>query len=310
MGELIHAAAVSVLSEWEDLLGSGRQPEDFRRVYFGDEFCMHLIPSPDELEQAFGLAQAMGLEFTMATPYVTSKALETLRLALERLASLDHTAEVVLNDWGALHLVHREYPGFRKLLGRTLVRQKRGPRIKFMKGRIPDEGYRTFQRSHLSTDGFAAFARDYGLSRVELDNVPQGADLELEVAGLTAALHLPYVYASTTRICLIHAFTYDKFVPVDSYLRCPRPCLTRALKVDTRFRNENTKGESLTDDPVSVPESGSPFGMYCKGNSLYYENSSLPENLAQLNVDRLVHHRFLQLEDEGYSSDHIGLVRL
>ena len=39
-----------------------------QRVYFGNEFCEHLIPEEDALEQALGSAAERGLRLSLLTP--------------------------------------------------------------------------------------------------------------------------------------------------------------------------------------------------------------------------------------------------
>ena len=39
---------------------------DFTRLYFGQEFCQNLIPSPDELEQAYYISKQLGWNGAMS----------------------------------------------------------------------------------------------------------------------------------------------------------------------------------------------------------------------------------------------------
>ncbi len=49
---------------------------NFSRLYFGNEFCQHLLPSVLEMEEALNFIGA--LDFTFVTPYVTDEGLMRL----------------------------------------------------------------------------------------------------------------------------------------------------------------------------------------------------------------------------------------
>src|SRR3990172_9007931 len=77
------------------------------RLYFGNEFCDHLIPSPRTLSEALALSRELGLRFSLVTPMVTDSGID----ALGRLfRSLPDGSEVIASDWGVLRLVRTEFP--------------------------------------------------------------------------------------------------------------------------------------------------------------------------------------------------------
>ena len=304
--------AVSNLKEFRFLQESGHDFSAYKRLYFGDEFCMHLIPTPGEVRELHEFAREAGLGFTLVTPYVTSRGLEKLDEAFKVLAELEPEAEVVANDWGVLHFVNREYPSFRKHLGRGLNKLKRGPRILYMKGMVPEEGYKTSCRASLSSDEFQEFAQKYSLGMVEIDNVKQELVLDIEDAPFTTALHVPYVYVSTTRICLTAAFHRNKLVPVDSYEPCPRPCLNAAFEMETQFKPWPQRGNPFSYEQAKQVEGkppAEPFHMVYKGNGIYYRNYDLPENFDALCVSRIIHHHPPQFA-EGAVQEPMGTVRM
>jgi len=292
---------------------SGEKLEEFERLYFGDDFCMHLIPTPEQLRRACRLAREHGCGFTFVTPYVTTGALGRLRAALDLLAELEPAAEVSAADWGVLSMLNRDYAGLTRVLGRTLVRQKAGPRLGRMSGKIPDEAVRVFSGSNLGTDGFAKLVSQFGIARVELENLPQGLQLELDRGkDFELSLHVPYVYTSTSRMCFLRIFTEDDFALADSGKACSKPCLDRAFLMRTEFKPWPQRGNPLSYEQARETEGGPPqaqFTFIYKGNAIYYEHSRLPENLADSGVSRIVHHRFFQAE-EGSFGEEIGTIRM
>src|SRR5205823_14989805 len=48
------------------------------RLYFGNEFCRYLIPSPPEVQKARATAETAGMAFTLLTPYVPDAGVDAL----------------------------------------------------------------------------------------------------------------------------------------------------------------------------------------------------------------------------------------
>jgi len=98
--------------------------EEASRLYFGQEFCEHLIPSPEELRQAVYFARQLGWAFTYVTGYLTRDGITRTRANLDALVELEGE-EVVVNDRGLLSVLRRDYPSLTPVMGRLLVRQTR-----------------------------------------------------------------------------------------------------------------------------------------------------------------------------------------
>ena len=99
---------------------------DFSRLYFGQEFCANLIPPVDELEQAYYFSRQMDWNFTYVTGVANTEAsLERIRKNLDKLKELDPECEVVINDWAMFHILPKEYPSFKVVVGRLLNKQTR-----------------------------------------------------------------------------------------------------------------------------------------------------------------------------------------
>ena len=72
------------------------------RLYIGDEFCIHRLPSPDQLDTLCQLAKGENKAFTFLTPPLTDEGMDRCRLLFDVFKEMDSRTEVVVNDWGVL----------------------------------------------------------------------------------------------------------------------------------------------------------------------------------------------------------------
>jgi len=251
------------------------------RLYFGQEFCEHLIPSPEELEKAFYFARQVDWDFTYATGAVTDAGLDRIAANLEFLAGAQPLSEVVVNDWGVLSVLRRDFPGLRPVLGRLLSKQLRLARytvhprpVNLAETAAAEEEIRRNQdqalRSlELSLAGYRDQLRRWGVERVDLDIVPQGADLPPDAYGFGLGCYVPWTYVSGGRNCSTAAVAdpVREFVAVDG--KCPRPC-----------REINTS--SVLSDAQEI--------MLQRGNSVFLFNLSFaaPYLDGRIPTDRIV----------------------
>jgi hypothetical protein len=242
----------------------------FGRLYFGQEFCQVLVPSGDELGEALGHARKEGMAFTLVTPFVTDEGLRTWMEVIGQVAGVEPRAEVVFNDLGLAGEALGAYPGLKALLGRLLVKQKRGPRIKRLMGRVPREMIDHFARFNADVPHLSEFYRGMGFERYELDNTIQGI---IRDGDTPASLYYPYLYVTTTRMCLVNGCDGRK-----ESLRAIFPCKRECRHV--RFRI--THGEM-------------PAEVMLAGNTQFAENRELPPDPAGIGVDRLVYQPGLPL---------------
>lgn len=208
--------------------------EEASRLYFGQEFCEHLIPTPDEIRQAFYFARQLGWKFTYVTGYLTDAGLTRTRANLDALAEEGGgEGEVVVNDWGLLSVLAREYHLFTPVLGRLLVKQTRlgvseESGLRSVNMTAIDTGeediranqVRGFRGLSLSNRCYQQELRRLGVSRVDLDIVPQGMDLPEKPAGFSFGFYFPWGYVSGGRNC----FTAGLQDPVRRHVVLDKPC--------------------------------------------------------------------------------------
>ena len=247
----------------EDVLDSG---ETCDRIYFGHEFCQRLLPSPEDLCRAASHAEDRGLGFTFVTPFVTNAGLkrvgELTCAVLDRMQ--DRGMEVVVNDWGVLHFLRREHPDVTLVLGRLLTKQKRGPRLLRIAGRMPEAAVDHFRRSNADVPHVTEFLKRMSVGRVELDNLLQGIRRN---DGLPASLYHPYGYISTTRLCLM--------------MRGDRP--------GKNLRSLGVCGRECRHYDVTLRHRDMPADILLKGNTQFFRNDEFPDDLDSLNINRLVY---------------------
>lgn len=213
------------------ILGSFERVQ-FSRLYFGTEFCERLLPRVRDVQRACDVAAARNLAFSYVTPYVTDRGLARMRPALHHLVSRrDDRIEVVVNDWGTLRLLRREFPALRPVLGRLMNRMLRDPRIAgaLTRADAPEDARRALRESGLTAGIYRRFIGSLGVTMVEFDHVVQGLDMDFRQLGIGAALYIPYGYVATGRVCMIGSMALPTNRSFDVASPCRRECRRHTL---------------------------------------------------------------------------------
>jgi len=238
---------------------------DFSRLYFGNEFCEHLIPSVAELDQVLDFVSGNSLDFTFVTPYVTNNGLRRLEVLFQEVAQKRPNSEIVFNDYGVLRILCNRYSELEPVMGRLLNRMKRGPRLMVVMDKLPQTTVEYFRSSNLTLPVLTKFLNDKGVRRVELDNVLQGFDFALN--DLSASLYLPFAYVTTTRLCLTNSCDIPEREELIGIFPCQREC----QKYTFYLRSEIM-----------------PVILIRKGNTIFFENGALPEGIEEMGITRIV----------------------
>lgn len=230
---------------------------DFQRLYFGNEFCEHLIPKIAQLEKALIFAKDNSLDFSFVTPSCTDAKIKQLLAIFE---ILPDGCEVIFNDWGVFSILKKFSRGgkFKLVLGRLLVGQIKDPRLAALKNNNKLE---FFRKSCLSNPAFQDFLIDQGIGRAEIDNSFQGHGFKLKNS-LNVSLYYPYAYISTTTRCIFKKNPY--------LYRCDIECMRYRMLVS---KIKNFSGYILT-----------------RGNTEFYFNDQMPKYLndADMHINREV----------------------
>lgn len=246
------------------------------RVYFGREFCERLLPSKKEVVLAKGLCEKHGISFSLVTPFLSDKGLS---LALKLAKSLSKEDELVVNDYGLLHSVNSSNLDLQFVAGRLLNRQYRDPRISSFKGRVPEDFLLHLTQSSASSKEFQKFLLQNNVKRVEFDNLLQGTSVGQARPGLRYSLYSPFVFVSTSRMCLSANCDRLSFHNRVGVLPCNKECLRYSFVLKNR----------LFKQP-----------LFLFGNTVFFRNEKLPGKTALLkgNFDRLVSNRGLGPEQD------------
>lgn len=240
--------------------------KDYTRLYFGNEFCENLIPTINELSKVLSFISRKKLDFTFVTPYITNKGLKKLQPLIDLVSKENKEAEIVTNDWGLLKLVNSKK--LKPVLGRLLVKMKKGPRILNLIGNTPEETINPFRKSNIEVPIFQRFLQENNIERVEIDNLLQGIDLDLSTSHLKGSLYIPFIYLTTTRRCLINSSDLISKEDIIGIYPCHRECQNYTAEL---------KHELM------------PKTIILKGNTQFVKNEKIPNNLEKNGVNRLVY---------------------
>ncbi len=238
----------------------------YSRLYFGNEFCQRLIPSLREVKQILEFVSEKKLNLTLVTPYVTNHGLDKLKEILRKVEDEKPNSEVVFNDWGTLKLLNEEFSSLAPVMGRLLNKMKRGPRLLNLVDELPENTVNYFRSCSLDTSFYQNFLKDYNVMRAEVDNPLQGIDIDLNTE-IDASLYKPYAYLTTTRLCLAASCNIHGKEDDIGIFSCNKEC---------------------QDYVFNLNHSIMPVTLIRKGNTMFFKNDELPENLEENNIDRIV----------------------
>jgi hypothetical protein len=253
--------------------------DDIERVYFGQETCENLIPTIDEVQSALDYCKKEEIELTFVTPYVGPKKIEDLKKIFEYLSSKGETNEVVVNDFGTLHLVTSQYKNLKPSLGRLLIKMKRDPRFSLSGYDIEKSELKNFkkveknqsdalQESSLDFPVYQQLLKDLNVQRLGVDSVPQGINPKaIKKWGFPVDLYWPWVYITSGRNCSVAAYTQ----PGKSY-----PCEFQCKLFEFKFASDKKMLPSVQ-----------------RGNAVWMNAESLYEGLFQTGFSRLIYQPYI-----------------
>ena len=235
-----------------------------KRIYFGNEFCHRLLPSPEEVEQFADKAAAASMALTLVTPFVTDDELETVKKAIKAFHLFVPDGEVVFSDWGVLRVLKETYPSLTPVLGRLLNKQTIDPRIGSMIDEFQEKSREHFLSAAADNPEVTAFLVKMGVNRIEFENTFQGF---VRQGTMPASLHYPYILFSLTRLCPSANLGAGRgFRGIGS---CQRECC------DTRYK---------------ISWKGVPLQALSFGKVQLVANFQYPPDVESLGIDRIVNH--------------------
>lgn len=247
----------------------GRFSESFDRIYFGEEFCEDLMPSFGRIRSALSTAIKYGMKFTLLTPLCRDESIKKITGMLIRLSDEGFEGEVVLSDWGLLDEVtnkQKDKISWIPVLGRSLTRQKSGPRMIRLDEIQPDI-VKTARKVPLGAGAFMDFLIQRQIYRLEFDMPLHGIDIRLP-DGFHGSIYHPWVFVSLSRIC-----------PVK----------------DTVSKRAKRCGHDCLNLPAKLFHPDMPVPLLVVGRTVYYENPSEIKNIEESGIDRKIHFNPLEM---------------
>lgn len=245
--------------------------KNIKGFYFGTEQCEFLMPTLEETKKAIQFTKDFDKKYTskdikrfvFLTPYFGNMQMrDRLQENLQYLNDNAHfinpktingelnkdgksVVEVVINDYGVLHMV-KHFPNLVPVLGRILVKTLKNPIVdtlwleknvhipwELMKNKLPEEineikhkiaenQKRWMWRSALNNDYFLKFLNRKLIDRAWIDYLQEFSTLYDTTVNID--IYYPYALIFIGRLCDVSAVQNIKrgYYPIDEI--CPRTC--------------------------------------------------------------------------------------
>jgi len=193
------------------------------RLYIGNEFCLNLFPEENILQNCLDKANDEDLLVTIVLPYIREDSVGKV----EKIISLLHnwqlkrskSLEVLINDWGLLYFLKKNYPEFQLLWGRLINKKLKDPKLKWKWGKelFKDK----LAENSINTEYFWSLLQRWDVKRFEFDAFnkrPHGFEGQL-------SFHWPYYQTNTSLYCPLNAEckTYNP-TKQKTVASCPQYC--------------------------------------------------------------------------------------
>lgn len=213
---------------------SARVAQNSLRLYIGDEFCIHRLPSVDELDTLCQLAKGENRNLTFLTPPLTDDGMDRCCPLFDFLNERGLRTEVVVNDWGVLFFLKEKYPLFQLSAGRLLNKGFKDPRLMNPEeaAEFSAETAALFNTCTFDSIEFQAKMQELNVTRLERDLLPFGEPEIIRHGGLQASVYFPFGYITTGRVCWMRSFNTSperKFAIPNG---CPHACHKISLKLN------------------------------------------------------------------------------
>lgn len=192
------AAGASALDGAMQQLCEEAQFPYIERLEFGSNFCpLEFLRSTWDMKMQLwqGFSQRYSVPLTLVLPITNESLLPALKRRVAQLLQdyKELIDEVVVNDYGMLEWVSNSFE-VNLGIGRLFSKDLRDPRYA--------EAFPAVYRPALLTGGLALLKEQYPrITFAEFDPAGWSVDLSGAPLGVVPALHTPYFFASTGRIC-------------------------------------------------------------------------------------------------------------
>lgn len=231
-----------------------KKAKSFSRIYFGSEFCQHLLPTPQITEKF--IKEFPNKNISLLTPIVNEDGLKQIDILISLFQKQNKSFEVIVNDFGVLNLIHTKYPNCEPVLGRII-----------------SNNIFTIAKNFLvkNTVALKIMQNDYHVKRIEFDNRGQNTIIKnsKEFPNLKFSLYYPFLFISTTKRCIYPHLLSLKDEIYETY-NCHQECLKVKQNIIIKYPMIKEK-------------------IHLRGNTHFIKYSNLPQNLKKMNIDRIIY---------------------
>lgn len=168
-----------------------------RGIVVGSEYCVHLLPTPEEFERYLLFVKERGMTLTLQLPILKDGDLKSVLPLLRAGCSLSDF-RVIVSDWGALYVIAKMFPNVEPVIGRVLSGQKCCVRLEgspFLK----EAELGLLMRDISAVESFSYFLRDtFGVEKISVNYTGVVANYR---GHLGRIFHYPYVLVTITDYC-------------------------------------------------------------------------------------------------------------
>ena len=186
-------------------------------IYFGNDYCEHLITDESEIKKAFSFAVENKLNFVLTLPVLSENKIKTLEKVLKE--TKHFLKEVVVNDYGSLYTV-LEF-GLKPVLGIFLTKKIKAAFIE----KVSPQSLKKQEElmSHIEAEilEYREFFKNLGISRISIENEPIDTSFLKEKPYFYIDVYYPYKRISYSRACNIAGIFNDiqKYFPVENCMK-------------------------------------------------------------------------------------------
>jgi len=214
-------------------------------VYFGQEFCSELIPRSNDIKKTVNFCSKNKLDFVYVTGPTGQKDIWKIKKNLEFLNSTNKKVEVVINEWGILNIINKNFSNLVPVLGRLLVKNRRMAHfdsiptpcldsISTPKAKIIKNQKEILNKTNLNIKKYLNFLKKSNINRVGLDLVRTGLDLK-HIKKIKIDIYSPDAYITGGRICRLAGIFEPKRSKNITNRHCKRYCIRNELTFTPSF---------------------------------------------------------------------------
>lgn len=178
-------------------------------IYFGEEFCEYLTPTLRQIKDNLAICYGLNKSFALVTTAASEGLIKSYMKIFEFLNKHSGT-EVIVNDWGILHVLGRDFKNIKPVLGRLLTKSKRYIYKKFLPDSegLPERHIPAIRRNQLrilrqtnfSLKEYREFLKNHAIDKIDIDIPPQGIVVD-EDWEFDFGFYYPWGYLTSARTC-------------------------------------------------------------------------------------------------------------